>query len=147
MSTHKHMSKTHNNLAVRIQTYSIDEIFTFLRNNPFKTDYSLPKWRTPKKQYYTDSCGNRMSVRRARVFLEKGVNCKCGLQGSFFALEKWGDGGLHLDLYAKDEVGDDVLMTIDHINPKSNGGPDTIENYETMCKACNEDKADIVIVL
>jgi 5-methylcytosine-specific restriction endonuclease McrA len=141
------MSKTHKNRAVRIQTYSVDEIFDFLRNNPFQIDPSVPKWRAPKKQYYIDSNGNKMSVRRARVFLEKGVRCQCGLCGSFFALEKWNDGGLHLDLYAKDKVGDDVLMTIDHINPKSNGGPDEIENYATMCKVCNEDKADIVIVV
>lgn len=28
-------------------------------------------------------------------------------------------------------------MTKDHIVPKSKGGPDKIENYQTMCTECN----------
>ncbi|MDP2692801.1 MAG: HNH endonuclease [bacterium] len=120
--------------TTRIKTYSIEEIFTFLRDNPF------PYGRN--KQYYVDSEGNRMAVKRARVFLEKGIECKCGLRGSFFALESHRDGSFHLDLFAKDEVGDDVLMTIDHIHPASKGGSNTIGNYDPMCKVCNEEKSD-----
>ena len=145
MSTTITMGKKHNNKAVRIKIYTLEEIFNFLKNNPFTKNPSLPKWHKSNKQYYTDQDGNKMSVRRSRVFLEKGTDCKCGLHGSFFALEKWNDGGLHLDLYAVDEIGDDVLMTIDHINPKSNGGPNDIKNYEPMCKVCNEEKADKVL--
>lgn len=135
------MSKTQNNKGVRLKVYSLEEIFNFLSNNPF----TPTKNRGERKQYYVDQEGNRMSVKRARVFWQKGTKCKCGLQGSFFALEKWGDGGLHLDLYAKDSVGDDVLMTIDHIHPASKGGPDTMENYDPMCKVCNEKKSDTVL--
>ena len=129
----------------RIKTYSINEIFDFLRNNQFTPVPVVPDkpWESRfTKQYYVDSDGNRMSVRRARVFMDSGTDCKCGLRGSYFALEQWKDGGLHLDLYAKDDVGDDVLKTIDHVFPESKGGASSIENYEPMCKVCNEKKAD-----
>jgi PTH2 family peptidyl-tRNA hydrolase len=136
--------KTHKILE-RINTYSLGKIFGFLNENPFTpepTNFGKPWMSKFTKQYYIDSNGNKMSVRRARVFLEKGVNCKCGLEGSFFSLDKWPDGSLHLDLYAKDKKGVDVLMTIDHVFPKSKGGADNIKNYEPMCKVCNETKAD-----
>lgn len=128
--------------TTRINTYSIEEIFNFLRNNPPPTSDSRLGHR---KQYYIDTAGNKMSVRRARVFLEKGTSCKCGLIGSFFALERHRDGALHLDLYAKDKIGDDVLMTVDHKHPASKGGPDTMENYDTMCIVCNKEKGDKVL--
>jgi 5-methylcytosine-specific restriction endonuclease McrA len=134
------ITKTHKVLN-RIKSYSVGEIFDFLRVNPFVPECNNKNGRLTK-QYYVDSEGNKMSVRRARVFLEKGTSCKCGLEGSFFSLDKWHDGSMHLDLYAKDEVGDEVLMTVDHIFPKSKGGKDDIENYEPMCKVCNEKKAD-----
>lgn len=31
-------------------------------------------------------------------------------------------------------------MTKDHIVPKSKGGPDCIENFQTMCEECNKKK-------
>ena len=31
-------------------------------------------------------------------------------------------------------------MTKDHIIPKSKGGPDCIENFQTMCEECNKKK-------
>lgn len=39
-----------------------------------------------------------------------------------------------------DENGKEVLMTKDHIIPKSKGGANDISNYQTMCKRCNEAK-------
>lgn len=131
--------KTHKKLD-RIKTYSVDEIFDFLRKSQFALE--LHPHGKVRKKYYIDSDGNKMSVRRAKVFFEKGTECRCGLKGSFFALEKWRDGGFHLDLYAKDEAGDDVLMTIDHVVPQSKGGRNSLKNYEPMCKVCNEEKAD-----
>ena len=52
--------------------------------------------------------------------------------------KKW---GLHLDLYGFIDE-EEVLMTIDHIVPKSKGGINENINYQTMCKICNEMKAD-----
>ena len=35
-------------------------------------------------------------------------------------------------------------MTKDHIIPRSKGGPDCIENFQTMCEECNNKKRDIM---
>ena len=47
-----------------------------------------------------------------------------------------------MNLYAIDENGKEVLMTKDHILPKSKGGKDEIDNYQTMCIRCNEAKGN-----
>lgn len=39
-----------------------------------------------------------------------------------------------------------ILMTRDHIYPKSKGGPDSIDNSQTMCAKCNQRKANIIKV-
>lgn len=49
----------------------------------------------------------------------------------------------HLNLYHYDHVVDElVLMTQDHIVPKSRGGKDRIENLQTMCYNCNNLKGN-----
>jgi hypothetical protein len=52
----------------------------------------------------------------------------------------------HLNLFAVDRAGGMILMTKDHIYPKSKGGSDEIENMQTMCYRCNQYKADTVPV-
>lgn len=95
-----------------------------------------------------------MSVRvvgtRLRAFKEALVCAGCGRIGSRFYLErhwkrgpdeKYGDGW-HLNLYAVEPNGSEVLMTRDHIVPRSKGGLDRLENCQTMCHLCNRRKAD-----
>jgi hypothetical protein len=136
MKTNKNPAKIHHTKkrAERIKTYSVELIFDFIRKNP-------------DELYYVDG-ENKCKLRRAKIFFEKGIQCvehPCKLKGVFFALEKWPMGDLHFDLFAIDEYGDEVLMTIDHVHPKSKGGKDHISNYQTMCKVCNEIKSDEVI--
>jgi 5-methylcytosine-specific restriction endonuclease McrA len=86
---------------------------------------------------------------RYRVFFLLGRTCvHCGIEGMFFALERhipknaskgW-NGRYHLNLYALDEDGQEVLMTKDHVIPKSQGGKNHISNYQPMCTRCNEAK-------
>jgi hypothetical protein len=80
-----------------------------------------------------------------------GTNCNdCGLEGQYFKLEQTIEGGskpsknnrYHLNLYAIDAEGDEVLLTKDHIMPKSKGGDHHLDNYQTLCYPCNQDKAD-----
>lgn len=82
-----------------------------------------------------------------QMFKAKGCNCNsCDTTGMFFRKEKT-DGppdkvfcNWHLNLYAVDYLGREILMTKDHTVPRSEGGPDTLENLEPMCKKCNNKK-------
>lgn len=79
---------------------------------------------------------------RLRTFKEKGITCvSCGITGSFFAVEKSGCFPYHLNLYA-DKEGKEILMTVDHIKPKSKGGATMLDNLQPMCAKCNTKKAD-----
>ena len=77
---------------------------------------------------------------RYKTFIEKGYKCVCcGRVGAYYALEcneKENPKRAHFNLYSAD----DILMTKDHIFPKSKGGKNTIENMQTMCTICNNNK-------
>lgn len=50
-------------------------------------------------------------------------------------------------VYARDEhrcvsCGSDQNLTIDHIQPRAKGGTSAIDNLQTMCRDCNQGKAD-----
>ena len=87
----------------------------------------------------------KMTSQRYQLFKTKGVTCvECGLVGEFFGLEKnRGQEGerYHFNLYGIRD-GQEVLMTKDHIMPKSKGGLNTLDNYQVMCFDCNMEKAD-----
>ena len=75
---------------------------------------------------------------RYKLFFTKGYECcSCGIEGKYFAVEKDEKANqCHLNLYAvKDKK--EILMTKDHITPKSKGGRNHISNYQTMCCVCN----------
>ncbi len=97
----------------------------------------------------------RLTSWRYKVYAQKGVTCvTCGLKATHFALERdrikseraqktpfdnvypW-----HLNLYAqKDDK--EILMTIDHIIPKSKGGTNDMANLQPMCCHCNVKKGN-----
>ncbi|MFW6225700.1 MAG: HNH endonuclease, partial [bacterium] len=77
------------------------------------------------------------------LLFRDGFKCmKCKITPSYFALGKDNAGRWHLDLYGKDLEQDDHMFTIDHIYPKSRGGENKIENYQLLCKKCNEKKGN-----
>ena len=73
-------------------------------------------------------------------FYQHGVTCvACGRVGTHFKL--CGDSRAnrrHFNLYTDDGV----LMTKDHIIPKSKGGMDIVSNMQTMCACCNRKKGN-----
>lgn len=125
---------------VRIATYlNVEELLHSITSCKDKY-YELPngyKVKTSSLRYHT---------------FNQNLTCiNCGLTGCFLALERFlydegGDEGekegqgFHLNLYALDELGREVLMTKDHIIPKSKGGADNLENLQTMCTRCNGNK-------
>lgn len=125
-------AKVHSILE-RVKTYPLDFVFDFIKANPDNL-----------VEHIIDG-DNKLKIRRARIFADIGITCKCGLIGKFFALEKWKGNQIHFDLFAVDEEGDDVLMTIDHDMPSSKGGRNIIKNYKPMCHVCNSMKGDKII--
>lgn len=93
-----------------------------------------------------------MQSQRYQVF-SKSITCvSCGIKATHFAKErnssadgifpkrtKW-----HFNLYTtKFNPWTEIMMTKDHIVPRSKGGPDKLENYQTMCQPCNSRKGNV----
>jgi hypothetical protein len=83
----------------------------------------------------------RMNSDRYFVFRENPACVSCGLVGTRMMLDmNPGDLSPHFNLYGEED-GRLVLMTKDHIIPKSRGGIDAQSNFQTMCATCNNLKA------
>ncbi len=77
--------------------------------------------------------------RRLQVFANKGTVCVgCGVEGVHLLSSVNPTGGHHVDLYTANFV----LMTVDHILPKSRGGANELANYQPMCQHCNGRKGN-----
>lgn len=77
---------------------------------------------------------------RLQCFKRSKVCVGCGLTGTIMSLDTFKTNsvrqGYHFNLYAKED-GKTRLMTKDHIIPKSKGGPNHLDNLQTMCDRCN----------
>ena len=66
----------------------------------------------------------------------------CGIEGTIMALESHKKHSRpHFNMYAISN-GHEILMTKDHIKPKSKGGSNNMKNYQTMCEQCNTRKGN-----
>lgn len=80
--------------------------------------------------------------KRLKVFWLKGFKCvHCGIEGNCIIHWKQSKKHSHFDLFHIDEGGR-ILMTVDHIIPKSLGGKWNMENLQPMCTKCNHKKGD-----
>jgi 5-methylcytosine-specific restriction endonuclease McrA len=80
---------------------------------------------------------------RYKTFKKSLVCVTCGLKGTYFAKERFKETErYHLNLYATDKKGKEVLMTKDHIIPLSKGGSHDLDNLQTMCFNCNGKKGN-----
>ena len=88
-----------------------------------------------------------MASDRYKVFKKKGIKCaECGIEGNRFFKERNIQAKYyHFNLYHIDENGKEMLMTKDHIFPKSLGGEDVMGNYQTMCQECNYKKGNTIV--
>lgn len=121
----------------RKKIYSIEETFNLLGDRIFIT--------YPRRKYDKfDDEEIRINSQRYQLFKAKGTTCvTCGLKGTYFALEKAGKTErYHLNLYGIDKNGKEIMITKDHIIPKSKGGLDKLENYQVMCECCNSRKGN-----
>ena len=80
----------------------------------------------------------KMNSQRYHLFKKQLFCNSCGLTGVKFCLETSEKNSIypHFNLYAEENE-NEVLMTKDHIIPKSKGGKNNLKNYVTMCSVCN----------
>ena len=82
--------------------------------------------------------------RRLQVFAYKGRECVvCGREGVLLLRTVGKRGDIHVDLYTDDFV----LMTVDHIIPRSISHDNTLQNKQPMCDPCNAHKSDKTITV
>jgi len=117
--------------------YSLDEILPFVKSSFGK-----------KERINLDGDLVKVTSDRLFIFKQDHCCCNCGIAGVFFVKEKHssGDVSFHLNLYAVSEDGEEILMTKDHIVPRSLGGKNHLNNYQTMCVRCNLEKGNEQVV-
>lgn len=109
----------------------------------FTTEEILPiipnkthKFKIGKHETRVKTCSLRLKV------FKQNLSCvSCGITGSVFKLQNQDNENPHLNLYSNKD-GKWILMTKDHIRPKSKGGKDRLSNLCTMCYICNEKKGN-----
>ncbi len=71
------------------------------------------------------------------------ATCPIVKKAQYFAKERFpGDIKWHFNLYGINENNEEILFTKDHIIPKSKGGGEHIDNFQTMCCKCNSKKGN-----
>ena len=123
----------------RIGTVGIAEVLDLIRSPAGKTPV-LGKWVG-------------VSSLRLQTFAREDRPCcsnpECIIQATHFAVERsWRDDpgqrakqAWHLNLYGRDQYGQEVLFTHDHTLARGLGGPDDASNTTTMCLRCNTRKS------
>jgi len=102
-----------------------------------------------KRLFVVDGVDYNVKMQSARYYtFRESLSCVCcGLTGKTMMLDvqpRVRHGKAHFNLYAEWEGGL-VLMTKDHIIPRSRGGKNYGDNYQTMCTLCNGAKKDKMI--
>jgi 5-methylcytosine-specific restriction endonuclease McrA len=107
--------------------YGLDEILPLLDPNRGSRAASI------------DGYTVKVSTLRLCCFKRHGWFCAgCGIVAAYFTLEQpLGANQPHLQLYALDNNEQEVLMTHDHIIALADGGSNSLENAQTMCRPCN----------
>ena len=117
--------------------YSIDEVFTMLGEDILSKKDALIK----SESINVDGYHVYVDSWRYRTFYQKGTKCACcGKEGKYFKLHPDSSNAerAHFNLYSEDGM----LLTKDHIIPKSLSGKDCIDNFQTYCEECNRNKGN-----
>ena len=116
---------------VHIGEFKAEDVFPYVTAEDVKREYQVKG-----KSYFV-----RMNSDRYFVFRNNPKCVACGLEGSRIMLDvNPGDQSPHFNLYGEED-GRLVLLTKDHIVPKSKGGEDDLMNFQVMCATCNNLKA------
>ena len=139
------------NLIVKNKIYSKEEVYEAIKDHLFDAH---TKEKKGKKNFtflvkhpvrvVLDGEEIKANSQRLQLFYTKGFKCVvCGTEGKFFIMVRAEhEKRFHLELVGETPDGKLVMMTKDHIVPKSLGGKDELENYQTMCVTCNCEKGN-----
>lgn len=112
--------------------FTSDEVFKYVShlmdNEKKKIGFNLPDGRTFQV---------KVSSQRLVLFKQNPSCVCCGIKGSIILLQRNTNNEIpHFNFYAvvNNKL---VLMTKDHILPKSKNGLNSFNNLQTMCKDCN----------
>ena len=119
----------------RLGVFSLEDIFDYVfidENGIFMEDTH------PIKRTY-NGYSICLTSARYRLFKLKGTVCvHCGVVGTFFSLDlPRTEKRPHFNLYGLDKNGIEVMLTKDHILPRSKGGTIDMDNLQPMCERCN----------
>ena len=121
---------------IKKETYEINTILPFIKQSFHSNSVN---------KIVLDKDNIKINSIRLKTFYKNQKCVQCGIESKFFRKEKGlCDKSYHLNLYAIDEKGNEVLMTKDHIIPKSKGGSDKLKNLQTMCYNCNQQKSNSI---
>lgn len=125
----------------RKEIYTLDEIFAHVYSN------KECKLQQDKATHIFDNDLIKMTSDRYLTFKYTGHTCvQCGLVGTYFAKERHkirNNDFYHFNLYGINSFGEEIMLTKDHIKPKSLGGQNILMNYQTLCIVCNQIKKNI----
>jgi 5-methylcytosine-specific restriction endonuclease McrA len=91
------------------------------------------------KMYIGKECAQAKTT-RVKSLIRQPYCVACGIKGDHWKIEQTPGNGNHVNLYGYKEVNGkkyEVMLTWDHILPKSKGGDDSLENAQTLCHVCN----------
>lgn len=146
---------------IRILTCEIKDVLPFIFTKEMRKSlqkrgfsYKSKEWKEASIHKYKVLINGElvdikvsMGSHRYQLFaMLDGTKCKyCGFQGTYFALERGEKDNpkkFHFNLYGRDASGKEVMLTKDHIIPRSKGGRNRLSNYQTLCADCNRIKSD-----
>jgi 5-methylcytosine-specific restriction endonuclease McrA len=111
----------------------------------------LPYIGKTNHRFYCPDLQKTVSVKlgtQRMLLLKRQQACACcGLRGLHFVLEKTGFLPPHFNLYGVGDGGTPVMLTMDHVLPKSKGGQTAPDNLQLLCNPCNRDKGSHTITL
>ena len=119
------------NHYIRAKKFSLEEILPIIGSPHYKLTYTSRHKEVKVKV--------KVNTARMLLMIREQQCAACLLQGEYFWLEKSGYYPLHLNLYGK-HGNKEIMLTADHILPKSLGGTLAQENLQMLCEKCNSCK-------
>lgn len=120
----------------RLQKFTLNEILPILEQNHSEYRFELKNKNVKVK---------KLQSTRMRLIRRKKYCASCLVVATHFWLETSGFLSPHFNLYTINYCHEEVLMTLDHILPKSLGGDSSDENVQMLCAKCNFMKSNLLI--